>query len=59
MNALEERMSEIEGVIIFEELTDEELHVKLAESRACYERGEYRDFDEALDEICSFVQKCL
>lgn len=31
--------------------TAEEIYTELAESRACYERGEYEDFDGALDEI--------
>ncbi|MBQ0058604.1 MAG: hypothetical protein KBS83_01400 [Lachnospiraceae bacterium] len=30
----------------------EEIYSELAESRACYERGEYEDFDEALNDIC-------
>ncbi len=30
--------------------TDEVLS-ELAESRACYDRGEYKDMDDALDEI--------
>lgn len=29
----------------------EEIYTDLAESRACYERGEYEDFDDALDDI--------
>ena len=29
----------------------EEIYSELAESRACYERGEYEDFDDALDDI--------
>lgn len=29
----------------------EEIYSELAESRACYERGEYEDLDGALDEI--------
>lgn len=29
----------------------EEIYSDLAESRACYERGEFKDFDEALNEI--------
>lgn len=29
----------------------EEIYSELAESRACYERGEYEDFDAALDDI--------
>ncbi len=29
----------------------EEIFKDLAESKACYERGEYEDFDEALDEV--------
>lgn len=36
----------------FKPLSAEEIYAELAESRACYERGEYKDFDEALDEIC-------
>jgi len=28
-----------------------EIYSELAESRACYERGEYEDFDDALDDI--------
>ena len=35
----------------FKPMSKEEIYADLAESRACYERGEYRDFDEALDEI--------
>ena len=29
----------------------EEIYSELAESRAAYERGEYEDFDDALDDI--------
>lgn len=29
----------------------EEIYSELAESRACYERGEYEDFDDALADI--------
>lgn len=29
----------------------EEIYAELAKSRACYERGEYEDFDVALDDI--------
>lgn len=29
----------------------EEIYSELEESRACYEHGEYDDFDDALDEI--------
>ena len=29
----------------------EEIYSELAESRACYERGEYENFDDALDDI--------
>ena len=29
----------------------EEIYSELAESKACYERGEYEDFDDALDDI--------
>jgi len=35
----------------FNPLTAEQIYAELAESRACYERGEYEDFDDALDEI--------
>ena len=29
----------------------EEIYTELAEARACYERGEYEDFDDALADI--------
>ncbi len=29
----------------------EEIYSELAESRACYERGEFEDFDDAIDDI--------
>lgn len=32
-------------------LSADEIYKEVAESRACYERGEYDDFDVALDEI--------
>lgn len=32
-------------------MSEQEILEELAESRACYERGEYIDFDEALDMI--------
>ena len=32
-------------------MSAQEIYAHLAEARACYERGDYRDFDEALDEI--------
>lgn len=35
----------------FKPLSAKEIEAELAEARACYERGEYEDFDEALDEI--------
>lgn len=35
----------------FKPLSAEEIYEELEQSRACYERGEYQDFDEALDEI--------
>lgn len=35
----------------FTPLTTEEILAELAESRACYECGEYEDFDDALDDI--------
>ena len=28
-----------------------EIYTDLAESRACYERGDFEDFDDALDDI--------
>ena len=31
--------------------TAEDIYLELAESKACYERGEYEDFDDALEEI--------
>ena len=36
---------------VFGLLSAEEILAELAESRECYERGEYEDFDEALEEI--------
>lgn len=35
----------------FEPKSAEEIYSELAESRACYDRGEYEDFDAALDDI--------
>ena len=35
----------------FKPKTADEIYNKLAESRACYERGEFEDFDDALNEI--------
>lgn len=35
----------------FKPLASNEILDELAESRECYERGEYKDFDEALKEI--------
>lgn len=35
----------------FKPKSADEIYAELAESRACYERGEYEDFDDALDEI--------
>ena len=29
----------------------DEIYAELAAARACYERGEYEDFDEVMDEI--------
>lgn len=29
----------------------QEIYEELEESRKCYERGEYQDFDEAIEEI--------
>lgn len=31
--------------------SSEEIYSELSESRTCYERGEYEDFDDALDDI--------
>ena len=36
----------------FEPLSAEKILAELAEARDCFERGEYQDFDDALDEIC-------
>lgn len=36
----------------FKKVSAEEIYAQLAEGRACFERGEYEDFDDALDEIC-------
>ena len=35
----------------FKPLSANDIFEELAESRACYERGEYEDFDDALNEI--------
>lgn len=35
----------------FKPLSAEEIYAELAESRMCYEHGEYKDFDSALEEI--------
>ena len=35
----------------FKPLSAEEIYSELEESRECYERGEYEDFDDALDGI--------
>lgn len=35
----------------FKPVSKEEIYAKLEESRACFERGEYKEFDEAIDEI--------
>lgn len=35
----------------FKPLSAEEILKELAEARECQERGEYQDFDDALDEI--------
>lgn len=37
----------------FEQKTKEAIYADLEESRACYERGEYEEFDSALDDICT------
>ena len=35
----------------FKAKSSEEILTELAEARACYDRGEYEDFDSALDDI--------
>lgn len=35
----------------FKPKSAEEIYSELAESRACYERGEFEDFDSAIDDI--------
>ena len=35
----------------FKPMSAQEIFADLAKSHACYERGEYRNFNEALDEI--------
>lgn len=35
----------------FKPKSADEIYADLAESRECYARGEYQDFDEAIDEI--------
>lgn len=35
----------------FKPLSAKEIEVELSEARVCYEREEYEDFDEALDEL--------
>ena len=35
----------------FKPLSEDEICSELAQSRMCYERGEYEDFDDALYEI--------
>ena len=35
----------------FKPLAADEILAELSESRACYECGEYEDFDDALEEI--------
>ncbi len=35
----------------FKPMSKKEILAELAESHACYERGEYQNFDDALDEI--------
>ncbi len=37
----------------FKPVSKEEIYAELEESRACFERGEYMDFDDAIDEIRS------
>ena len=35
----------------YKPLSATDIYDELAESRSCYERGEYEDFDDALDDI--------
>lgn len=35
----------------FKPLSAKEIYAELSESRECYSRGEYEDFDDALDDI--------
>lgn len=36
----------------FAPLSKEEILAELKEARECYDRGEYKDFDLAVDEMC-------
>lgn len=36
---------------LFKMVGREEIYAELEESRACFERGEYKDFNDAIDEI--------
>lgn len=55
----EERQKEIQRYLLvnfcgnnpYKPLSGDEILTELAESRACYGRGEGEDFDKALDEI--------
>lgn len=55
----EERQKEIQRYLLvnfcgnnpYKPLSEKEILSELAESRACYDRGEGEDFDKALDEI--------
>lgn len=44
-------MDKKETNIKLERKTAADICAELAESRSCYERGEYEEFDDALDEI--------
>lgn len=44
-------MDKKETNITLKRKTADDIYAELAESRSCYERGEYEDFDDALDEI--------
>ena len=35
----------------YKPMSKKEIHAELAEARECYARGDYHDFDEALEEI--------
>ena len=38
-------------IILFKPVSREQIYAELEESRACFESGEYKGFDDAIDEI--------